>query len=121
MHKVVKHGIGVLVLATLAVGLYQVKYQVQEMRDEAQAIEEQLVAKRKSVQVMSAEWAYLARPDRLAELQKKYLPSAPVMAQQVTEVASLPQMEEPTIQLAAAENNTGVMQVSAVVVSHPNR
>lgn len=119
MRNIFKHMIGVFAIMMAVYGLYHVKYKVQDLREEVASVEKELVTSRKSVQVMSAEWAYLSRPDRLAQLQKKHLLNEPVMAQQITQVASLPSMPADLggVQLAARPAPSGLTTVSAVMIN----
>lgn len=84
------HCLALAFVAAAWFGLYNVKYQVQEIHAKVVAAQASLFEERKAMQVVAAEWAYLSRPDRLSQLNEKYLTGAPVNARQVNEVASLP-------------------------------
>ncbi len=66
----------VLVAAVLA--LYQVKYEVRDVKDQVSELEGELETEYKSLHVLRAEWAYLTHPERLKELNDKYLSLKPV-------------------------------------------
>ncbi len=81
----------VLLGMTLAIfGLYQVKYQVRDVKNKVKALEVQLVKERNSLHVLKAEWAYLNRPERLQHLSQKYFTMAPLSGTQLVDVKTLP-------------------------------
>jgi len=73
-----------------AFGLYMVKFKVQGLKTEVAGIEMQLREEKKNHHVLEAEWTYLNRPERLSELNAKYLDLKPVRAAQLGDLASLP-------------------------------
>lgn len=83
-----------------AAGLYTVKYKVQAMDEQIASMRVQIAEEKTSIHVLTAEWAYLTRPERLRELVEKHLEMQPVQAQQMTEVAELPFPEELPVQVA---------------------
>ena len=113
------HLIAIVCFIAAALGLYGVKYQVKEVHEKVELTQRNLLEERKALRVAAAEWAYLSRPDRLAQLSDKYLSaSAPVAATQVNEVASLP--NHPAMQYASTTE--AAPQGSAVVsASYGNR
>ena len=85
------HLIAISLFICAALVLYGVKYQVKEVHEKVASTQRELLEERRGMQIAAAEWAYLSRPDRLASLSEKYLSaSAPIGAQQVNDVASLP-------------------------------
>jgi hypothetical protein len=66
------------VIAVLAVALFLVSYRVQRLDKELAALDRQALAHQEAIHVLRAEWSYLNRPDRLADLSKRYLPLEPV-------------------------------------------
>ena len=71
-------------------GLYTVKYKVQAVKGEVAAAERQLLEEKKALHVLDAEWSYLNRPERLAQLSDKYLQFASVKGQQLADYNLLP-------------------------------
>ncbi len=66
---------GWLMVAALAgVGLYDIAYEVDRMTGELATLEREIRRESESIHVLSAEWTYLARPVRIAELTVRYLP-----------------------------------------------
>ncbi len=81
------------VLATLALGLYLVKYWVQDVQADVTKVQAQLKTERESLHLLGAEWAYLNRPERLEKLSQKYLELAPLSSAQFVSFTHLPEAE----------------------------
>jgi cell division protein FtsL len=84
-----------LVIIVSAYGLYQVKYQVRDVKKEAARIDAQLQAENKTLHVLKAEWVYLNRPARLQELSRKHLDLVPLAADQMMDNHSLADLAMP--------------------------
>lgn len=80
----------VAMIISAAVGLYHVKYAVQDMQAEVAQLEWQIEQERESLHVVAAEWAYLSRPERVQQLSEKHLKLVPIAAQQFVTWESLP-------------------------------
>lgn len=67
--------VGWLVGAALAgAGLYGIAYEVEQLEAQLAALEQDIRREHEATRTLEAEWAYLARPDRMAELSRRYLP-----------------------------------------------
>lgn len=71
-----------LVLAT-ALTTFKVKYAVQEIEDELNKMRKHTVAEQQEIRVLTAEWTYLTQPERLADLNRRFLSLAPVGPKQL--------------------------------------
>ena len=60
--------INMVCVAVLAIGLYLVKYSVQDVQRNVASLKVELATEKESLHLLNAEWAYLNRPDRLREL-----------------------------------------------------
>lgn len=78
-----------------ALGLYMVKYRVQHIKDEVAEVAREIEQEQEALHVLSAEWAYLTRPQRLQELSAKYLSLVPAQPVQMTSMDALPMPGEP--------------------------
>jgi len=54
--------------------LYGIAYKVESMEDELASLEMEISEERSAIHGLNAEWAYLARPARIEELSRKFLP-----------------------------------------------
>jgi len=95
---------GILVMGCLAIGalgLYLVKYRVQDVQLEVARAEAELAKERESLHLLNAEWAYLNRPERLEKLSQKYLALTPLESTQFISYTQLP--EAPPVVDVSAE------------------
>jgi len=77
----------------VAAGLttFKVKYAVQDIEDELNRVRRQTIAEQQEIRVLTAEWTYLNQPERLAELNRRFLSLSPVAAKQLQRtVADIP-------------------------------
>jgi cell division protein FtsL len=82
--------IWLIVAGAVALGLYQVKYEVQRLEEELDQVRSDIRQDRVALHVLEAEWAYLNRPERLHRLAAKHLDMGPAGAKQVAAVTALP-------------------------------
>jgi hypothetical protein len=71
-----------LVLAS-GFATFSVKYAVQGIDDELARVRKQTTAEQQEARVLTAEWAYLNQPERLADLNRTFLQLAPLTAKQM--------------------------------------
>jgi hypothetical protein len=62
---------------------FKVKYAVQDIEDELSRVRKQTVAEQQEIRVLNAEWTYLNQPERLAELNRRFLQLSPIGAKQL--------------------------------------
>jgi hypothetical protein len=72
----------VLVLAA-GFTTFKVKYAVQDIEDELNRVRRQMIAEQQEIRVLTAEWTYLNQPERLAELNRRFLGLAAITARQL--------------------------------------
>ena len=103
--------INMVCIAVLAIGLYLVKYSVQDVQRNVVTLKSQLATEKESLHLLNAEWAYLNRPDRLRQLADRHLDLVPLDSRQIEQVSALPAaavvMDEPS-------QHAAIQQVSAV-------
>lgn len=80
----------IVMFVCAASALYGVKYRVQEMDSEIATLRAQVQAEKQAIHVLSAEWAFLTRPERVRRLAEKHLDMAPMNAVQMADVADVP-------------------------------
>ena len=77
-------------IAALFMGVYLVKYSVQNIQREVAATRVELAREKESLHLLKAEWAYLNRPDRLNRLASRHLNLVPLSSKRIGDVAVLP-------------------------------
>lgn len=90
MPKPLSAALIILILCCGGLTSYLIKYRVQDVQKELQAARLKLQTEEEAVRILEAEWAYLIRPERLQELQARYLQLVPYQAQQITSIDNLP-------------------------------
>lgn len=78
----------VLVLAASG-GLYYVKYRVQHLEQQLRTLNQAVVREQEAIHVLKAEWSYVNRPEKLADLVEHHLRLGPVPGAQVGTIDSL--------------------------------
>jgi hypothetical protein len=77
--------------ALASLGLYQIKYRIQSLKQDLASIRNAIWVEQDAIHVLEAEWAYLNRPQWLAQLSGKYFPSLkPVLPSQIVVFDDLP-------------------------------
>jgi cell division protein FtsL len=85
-----------MVLALVsAVAAFTLKYEVRDLETQLASLERQISDSRESAHVLRAEWSYLSRPERLAELAARYLDLAPMGTDQMGTLIDVPLRELP--------------------------
>lgn len=80
-----------LVLAAAAsYALYQLKYDVQRLEGELEALNRDVMAEHDAVRVLEAEWSYLNRPERLQRLAARHLELGPAVVDRAAALERLP-------------------------------
>ncbi len=73
---------GLLVLIS-GFATFRAKYAVQNIEDEANRVRKHTTAEQQEVRVLTAEWTYLNQPERLADLNRRFLGLTPIAAAQL--------------------------------------
>jgi cell division protein FtsL len=83
----------VILLVTVAVGigLFMVKYRVQDLEDQLVDLNREIARDRESIRVLRAEWSHLNEPARIRSLAGRYLGMEPVP---VSNVASREEIDQ---------------------------
>ena len=76
--------------AALAMGLYLVKYSVQNIQREVATMKEEVAREKESLHLLNAEWAYLNRPERLRKLADRHLALVPLDSRRIENMNLLP-------------------------------
>jgi hypothetical protein len=62
---------------------FKVKYTVQDIEEELNRVRKHTIAEQQETRVLAAEWTYLTQPERLAELNRRFLQLGPLAAKQL--------------------------------------
>ena len=114
--------IWLIVAGAVALGLYQVKYEVQRLEEELQQVRNDIRQDRVALHVLEAEWAYLNRPERLQRLASKHRDMGPSGAQQVAAVTALPpriSKGEQAVRYASADGADGAREALPLPQAKP--
>lgn len=82
--------VNMLCVAVLAIALYLVKYSVADVQRDLATMKTELATEKESLHLLSAEWAYLNRPERLRQLADRHLDMVPMDSRQIGNVEVLP-------------------------------
>lgn len=82
--------VNMVCVAALAIGLYLVKYSVQDVQRNVATLKNDLAVEKEALHLLNAEWAYLNRPDRLRVLADRHLDLVPLDSRSINAVAALP-------------------------------
>ena len=73
-----------LVLVVVAgFATFKVKYAVQDIEEQLNRVHKQTIAEQQEIRVLTAEWTYLDQPERLADLNQRFLGLVPITAKQL--------------------------------------
>ena len=96
----------------LWVGLYLVKYSVQNIQRDVVAMRDNLGREKESLHLLNAEWAYLNRPDRLERLADRHLDLVPLDSKKIEDISVLPAAS--TIDATAPESREMIRPIHHV-------
>lgn len=86
-----KLGFASLMIAVLAAcGVYALKHRVQSLEKDLHRVERAIERERIEIKRLSAEWATLNQPGRLARLAEAHLQLQPASPRQITTIADIP-------------------------------
>lgn len=89
--RILAIGVWMTLLLATAYALFHISYQVEEMEGRLSGLNGDIRAEQQALHVLSAEWSFRTRPDRLAEAAKTLLPEfRPVGADQIAGFEDLP-------------------------------
>lgn len=78
-----------------AVTVYRIKYEATFHAEHAAKLKREIAAEVDAIATLKAEWAYLARPDRVQAFAKQHLDLKPIERDQTVTLASLPDRPAP--------------------------
>lgn len=101
-----------VVVATAGFAMFAVKYEVQELADQLARTVKQADDAERDIRVLGAEWAYLNRPDALAQMNQRFLSLAPIATKQlrnsIADIPMRPAPLPPPVETVAVDSATSV-------------
>ena len=86
--------IGVLIVAVMSFGLFQLKYEVTHLEDELARLKTDVAAEEETIRVLKAEWSFLNRPERLQALAERHLSLVGIAPVQIRNIEQIPTRKE---------------------------
>ncbi len=86
---------GLVVGSLLAVFVFAIKYEVQDLESDYTEMNRSIERERQSIHVLLAEWSHLNEPARIRELARKYLGLEGLTVGQVGDVNQIPMRADP--------------------------
>ncbi|MEM7222151.1 MAG: hypothetical protein AAF495_04190 [Pseudomonadota bacterium] len=77
-------------IAVAAFALFQIKHEVKRLEEALTREHRAVVANQEAIHVLKAEWSYLNRPGRIAELAERHLALQPITVEQIVRFDALP-------------------------------
>ncbi len=109
-----------IVLAVgLALVLFSIKYQVQDLKDELSAINRQIVAEQRALHILHAEWSHLTDPERLMALARNHLDLKPLLPEQLGSFAALPAIPDDPGGIGEGEQYAGPLAAAPFLADDP--
>lgn len=87
--------VAVAALVGAAVNLYRIKYDATLHAEHAAKLRREITQETDAIATLKAEWAYLARPDRVQGFARQHLQLQPLEREQTVTLASLPARPAP--------------------------
>lgn len=94
----------------VAIALFLIVYRVKGLEKELASLNQEAVAHAEAIHVLKAEWSFLNRPERLAELASRHLTLQPVVAAQLTASQMLDQPSTPAVPVSSGERLQDMLQ-----------
>ena len=102
-------------LVGAAVTVYRIKYDATMHAEHAAKLRREIASERDAIQTLRAEWAYLARPDRIQGFAKEHLELGPLAREQTVKLAALPDRPAPVDEIGKKLEALGLMGEDASI------
>jgi cell division protein FtsL len=89
--------IWIAILSSMTLGLFQVKYAVQELEEDLKSANREILEHQEALHVLRAEWSYLNQPTRIAQLARQHLQLAPMAPDRIALIDELPMRPLPAV------------------------
>lgn len=106
-------------LFAAAVNVYKIKYDATMHAEHAQKLKREITLETDAIATLKAEWAYLARPDRVQKFALQHLDLQPLKREQAVTLASLPARPAPVDEIGNKLSALGLMGEDASIAIEP--
>jgi cell division protein FtsL len=100
---------------SLALVLFSIKYQVQDLKDELSSVTRQIVAEQRALHILHAEWSHLTDPERLTALSKNHLDLEPLLPDQLSSFAALPSLPDDPFETARSQQHAEALAAAPLL------
>ena len=80
----------IIFILPIALGLFYVKHIVAGLETDLSSLQRSIGSDKEEIHVLTAEWTYLSRPERVRELSSKYLDLQPTKSTQIADLRKIP-------------------------------
>ena len=90
--------ITIAIAAVMSIALFYLKFEVTNLEDELDSLNQSIISDRESIHVLKAEWSHLNDVNRLRDLAERYLemqPTEPVQIKQAQDLSNIQVIEDP--------------------------
>jgi len=90
--------ITIAIAAVMSIALFYLKFEVTNLEDELDSLNQSIISDRESIHVLKAEWSHLNDVNRLRDLAERYLemqPTEPVQIRQAQDLSNIQVIEDP--------------------------
>ncbi len=90
--------ITIAIAAVMSIALFYLKFEVTNLEDELDSLNQSIISDRESIHVLKAEWSHLNDVNRLRDLAERYLemqPTEPVQIRQAQDLSNIQVIEYP--------------------------
>jgi cell division protein FtsL len=84
-----------IAVTVAALGLFHVSHRVEQLENELRIEQRSILQEQQNIDILKAEWSYLNRPERIADLAERHLALVPLSADHMIGIQDLPQRQEP--------------------------
>ncbi|GLK81387.1 cell division protein FtsL [Methylopila turkensis] len=107
--------IAIAALVGAAVTVYRIKYDATLHSENVAKLKRQIAAENDAIAVLKAEWAFLARPDRVQAFSRRHLELKPLQRAQTIKLAALPARPAPVDEIGNKLEALGLMGADASI------
>lgn len=107
--------VAIVALVGAAVNVYRIKYDATLHSEHVAKLKRQIASEKDAIAVFKAEWAFLARPDRVQLFAQKHLELKPLQREQTVKLAALPARPAPVDEIGNKLEALGLLGADASI------